>query len=249
MPELPAAERQGNFKEVELGFDEAAGRAEAARCLNCGVCCECGQCVEACLAKAVDHAQHEVRDLSVGAVIVATGSEPFDPSALANVYPYRSCPNVVTSLEFERLLSASGPTMGHLARPSDGTEPKKVAWLQCVGSRDINRSGNGYCSSVCCMFAIKDAMIAKEHANGGLDCTIFYMDIRTFGKEYEKYYLRARDQAGVRFSPPGCTASTRPGRTARSGCATWTTRRTCGRRPSTWWCSRSACRCPETCRR
>jgi heterodisulfide reductase subunit A-like polyferredoxin len=89
--------------------------------------------------------------------------------------------------------------MGHLVRPSDGKEPKKIAWLQCVGSRDINRSGNGYCSSVCCMYAIKDAMIAKEHAHGELDCAVFYMDIRTFGKEYEKYYLRARDKAGVRF--------------------------------------------------
>jgi len=89
--------------------------------------------------------------------------------------------------------------MGHLVRPSDGKEPKKVAWLQCVGSRDINRSGNGYCSSVCCMYAIKDAMIAKDHAHGDLDCAIFYMDIRTFGKDYEKYYTRAKETAGVRF--------------------------------------------------
>ncbi len=106
---------------------------------------------------------------------------------------------MVTSLEFERLLSASGPTMGHLVRPSDGKEPKKIAWLQCVGSRDINRSGNSYCSSVCCMYAIKDAMIAKDHAHGELDCAIFYMDIRTFGKDYEKYFTRAKDTAGVRF--------------------------------------------------
>ena len=200
MPELPVAARRGNFKEVELGYDEAAGREEASRCINCGFCCECGQCAGACLAHAVDHGQKpQVRDIEVGSVILSTGSEPFDPSTLTNVYPYRSCPNVVTSLEFERLLSASGPTMGRLVRPSDGKEPKKIAWLQCVGSRDINRSGNGYCSSVCCMYAIKDAMIAKEHAHGELDCVIFYMDIRTFGKEYEKYYLRARDQAGVRF--------------------------------------------------
>jgi heterodisulfide reductase subunit A-like polyferredoxin len=200
MPELAAAERRGNFREVELGFDEPTGRGEAERCVNCGGCSECGECVTACLAKAVDHSQREtVRDLEVGAVVVATGSEPFDPSTLTNVYPYPGCPNVVTSLQFERLLSASGPTMGHLVRPSDGREPKTIAWLQCVGSRDINRSGNGYCSSVCCMYAIKDAMIAKEHAKGGLDCTIFNMDIRSFGKEYEKYYLRARDRAGVRF--------------------------------------------------
>ncbi len=105
----------------------------------------------------------------------------------------------MTSLEFERLLSASGPTMGHLVRPSDEKEPKRIAWLQCVGSRDTNRCGNGYCSSVCCMYAIKDAMIAKEHAHGDLDCAIFNMDIRTFGKDYEKYYLRAKDKAGVRF--------------------------------------------------
>jgi heterodisulfide reductase subunit A-like polyferredoxin len=200
MPELPVAERQGNFREVELGYDEAEGRGEAGRCINCGYCCECGQCVSACLAKAVDHGQQPaVRDLQVGSVIVCTGSKPFDPAVLTNVYPYSKCPNVLTSLEFERILSASGPTMGHLVRPSDGKEPKKIAWLQCVGSRDINRSGNGYCSSVCCMYAIKDAMIAKEHAHGELDCAVFYMDIRTFGKEYEKYYLRARDKAGVRF--------------------------------------------------
>jgi heterodisulfide reductase subunit A-like polyferredoxin len=200
MPELPVAERQANFMEVELGYDEAAGRGEADRCINCGYCCECLQCVEACLAKAVVHDQKPVeREIQIGSVILCPGSHPFDPALLENVYPYRKCPNVVTSLEFERLLSASGPTMGHLVRPSDGKEPKKIAWLQCVGSRDINRSGNGYCSSVCCMYAIKDAMIAKEHAHGDLDCAIFYMDIRTFGKEYEKYYLRARHNAGVRF--------------------------------------------------
>jgi heterodisulfide reductase subunit A-like polyferredoxin len=200
MPELAVESRRGNFQEVELGYAEDAGRAEADRCLNCGYCSECRQCVTACLAHAVDHGQEPaVRELAVGSVILATGSEPYDPAALVNVYPYRSCPNVVTSLEFERLLSASGPTLGHLVRPSDNAEPKKIAWLQCVGSRDINRSGNGYCSSVCCMYAIKDAMIAKEHAHGDLDCAIFYMDIRTFGKEYEKYYNRARDKAGVRF--------------------------------------------------
>ena len=168
--------------------------------MNCGYCCECLQCVDACLAKAVDHQQVPVtRDIQVGSVILCPGSEPFDPAVLANVYPYQKNPDVVTSLEFERLLSASGPTMGHLVRPSDGKEPKKIAWLQCVGSRDINRSGNGYCSSVCCMYAIKDAMIAKDHAHGELDCAIFYMDIRTFGKDYEKYYTRAKDTAGVRF--------------------------------------------------
>jgi heterodisulfide reductase subunit A-like polyferredoxin len=202
MPELPLEKRQGNFNEVELGYEEAAGQAEAGRCLNCGYCCECYQCVEACLADAIDHSQQdEILELEVGSVVMCPGSEPYDPSdpsSLENVYHYKSLPNVLTSLEFERILSASGPTMGHLKKPSDGQEPKKIAWLQCVGSRDTNQCGNGYCSSVCCMYAIKDSMIAKEHAGGDLDCVVFNMDIRTFGKDYEKYYNRAKD-AGIRF--------------------------------------------------
>jgi heterodisulfide reductase subunit A-like polyferredoxin len=200
MPELAPAERQGNFKEVELGYDETAGKEEAGRCLNCGYCCECLQCVDACLAHAVDHSQLAVeKELDVGAVLLCTGSDPYDPSSLDQFYHYKTNPNVLTSLEFERILSASGPTMGHLERPSDNKEPKKIAWLQCVGSRDNNQCGNGYCSSVCCMYAIKDAMIAKEHAHAELDCAIFNMDIRTFGKDYEAYYHRAKDNSGVRF--------------------------------------------------
>ncbi|MGD8470418.1 MAG: FAD-dependent oxidoreductase, partial [Desulfobacteraceae bacterium] len=199
MPELPVEKRRGNFSEVELGYEETAGQAEAARCLNCGYCCECYRCVEACLANAIDHSQQEeILDLEIGSVILCPGSEPYDPAPLENVYHYKANPNVVTSLEFERILSASGPTMGHLKRPSDDREPRKIAWLQCVGSRDSNQCGNSYCSSVCCMYAIKDSMIAKEHAGEELDCVIFNMDIRTFGKEYEKYYLRAKD-TGIRF--------------------------------------------------
>ncbi len=200
MPELPVKKRAGNFQEVELGYDEASGQAEAGRCLNCGYCSECFQCVDACLAEAIDHSQVRAdKEIEVGSVVLCTGSEPFNPSDLEIFYHYKSNPNVLTSLEFERILSASGPTMGHLVRPFDEKEPKKIAWLQCVGSRDNNQCGNGYCSSVCCMYAIKDAMIAKEHAHGDLDCAIFNMDIRTFGKDYEKYYLRAKDKEGVRF--------------------------------------------------
>ncbi len=200
MPELSPEKRSAGFDEVELGFDENAGKQEAGRCLNCGYCSECYQCVDACLANAVIHDQEaRKRQIDVGAVVLCPGSEPYDPSALDEFYNYKTRPNVVTSLEFERILSASGPTMGHLVRPSDNTEPKKIAWLQCVGSRDTNKCGNGYCSSVCCMYAIKDAMIAKEHSDGDLDCVIFNMDIRTFGKDYEKYFLRARDKEGVRF--------------------------------------------------
>ena len=193
--------RECNFLEVSFGYEESEAKTEAERCLRCGICSECYQCVTACLAGAVDHDQQPIeRDLRIGSVILSTGSEPYDPGALAEFYQYKINPNVMTSLEFERILSASGPTMGHLVRPTDEKEPQKIAWLQCVGSRDTNRCGNGYCSSVCCMYAIKDAMIAKEHAKGDLDCTIFNMDIRTFGKDYEKYYLRAKDQEGVKFN-------------------------------------------------
>ncbi|MCJ7687051.1 MAG: FAD-dependent oxidoreductase, partial [Desulfobacteraceae bacterium] len=110
-----------------------------------------------------------------------------------------SYPNVVTSMEFERILSATGPYQGHLQRPSDGKAPDKIAWLQCVGSRDINRCDHSYCSSVCCMYAVKEAVIAKEHSEHDLDAAIFFMDMRTYGKDFERYYDRAKDEQGVRF--------------------------------------------------
>ncbi len=192
--------RECNFLEVTFGYDETEAKTEADRCLRCGICSECYQCVKACLAEAIDHTQQsEDKEITVGSVILSAGTELYDPGELAQFYHYGKNPNVMTSLEFERILSASGPTMGHLVRPSDEKEPKKIAWLQCVGSRDTNRCGNGYCSSVCCMYAIKDAMIAKEHSKEELDAAIFYMDIRTFGKDYEKYYDRARNKEGVRF--------------------------------------------------
>jgi len=202
MPELPLAERTGNFKEVELGYEEGPGREEAGRCLNCGYCCECFQCVEACKAGAVTLETHSQRSenlsINVGSVIMAPGFQAFDPSQF-ETYRYAACPNVVTSMEFERILSATGPFQGHLQRPSDGREPRKIAWLQCVGSRDINRCDHSYCSSVCCMYAIKEAVIAKEHAEHDLDAAIFFMDMRTYGKDFEKYYERARNEQGVRF--------------------------------------------------
>ena len=126
------------------------------------------------------------------------GFEPFDPSKF-DTYSYAQHPNVITSMEMERILSASGPTGGHLVRLSDHKEPKKIAWFQCVGSRDLNRCDNAYCSSVCCMYAIKEAVIAKEHAGDDLDCAIFYMDMRTHGKDFERFYDRAREKSGVRF--------------------------------------------------
>ncbi len=155
--------------------------------------------MDACLAKAVNHDMiAEYKSINVGAIILAPGFTPFDPTA-HKTYPYASHPNVVTSLEFERILSASGPFEGHLVRPSDHKEPDKIAWLQCVGSRDINCSDHSYCSSVCCMYTNKQTVIAKEHSTKPLDAAVFFMDMRTHGKEFEKYYMRTKDEKGVRF--------------------------------------------------
>ncbi|MCK4485627.1 MAG: FAD-dependent oxidoreductase [Desulfobacterales bacterium] len=199
IPTLDVAERRESFKECNLSLDEEAAKREAARCLDCGVCCECFQCVEACKAQAINHAMTDrLFDINVGSVILSLGSETFDPSGL-DTYSYAQFPNVVTSMEFERILSATGPYEGHLRRPSDQKEPQKIAWLQCIGSRDINRCDHPYCSSVCCMYAIKEAVIAKEHAEHDLDTAIFFIDMRTYGKEFEGYYDRAREDHGVRF--------------------------------------------------
>ena len=160
---------------------------------------ECKICAEFCGVDAIDHTmEDEIVELDVGSIILAPGFEPFDPSKFDS-YIYAQHPNVITAMEMERMLSASGPTGGHLIRMSDHQDPKKIAWFQCVGSRDLNRCDNSYCSSVCCMYAIKEAVIAKEHAGDDLDCAIFYMDMRTHGKDFERFYDTARDKHGVRF--------------------------------------------------
>ena len=202
MPRISIEERKTGFTEVELGLGEAAAKAEAQKCLNCMVCCECLECVKACKAEAVTaktHAQKdEIVQIDVGSVILAPGFKLFDPSKF-DTYSYARHPNVITSMEMERILSASGPTMGHLVRKSDSKKPAKIAWLQCVGSRDMNRCDNLYCSSVCCMYAVKEAVIAKEHSGNDLDCAVFFMDMRTPGKDFEKYYTDAKNKHGVRF--------------------------------------------------
>jgi len=197
MPALPPEVSSTCFAEIAQGYSEEQAQAEAERCLNCGLCSECMQCVAACQAGAFLHGQQpQSVEVGVGAVVLAPGFKTFDPSG-CETYHYGKFPNVVTSLEFERILSAAGPFGGHLVRPSDHREPKKIAWLQCVGSRDAKH--HPYCSSVCCMYAIKQAEIAKEHSRGGLEATIFFMDMRTCGKEFEKYYQRAKTEHGVRF--------------------------------------------------
>jgi heterodisulfide reductase subunit A len=160
---------------------------------------KCKACEKFCPTGAVDFSQVDVdKEISVGAVILAPGFKSYDPTKYA-AYHYANFPNVVTGLEFERILAAAGPFQGHLVRPSDHKEPTRIAWLQCVGSRDLNHCDNSHCSAICCMYAIKEAIIAKEHSKEPLDAAIFFMDMRTHGKEFEKYYWRARDEFGIRF--------------------------------------------------
>ncbi|AEG60924.1 FAD-dependent oxidoreductase [Desulforamulus ruminis] len=194
----PAQRRSAGSEEVCLGYTPEQAQAEAERCLNCAVCSECMQCVDACLPKAIDHSmQDRELELEVGALVMNPGFKPYDPTDL-KLYGYGRLPNVVTSIQFERILSASGPFSGHMVRPSDHKEPAKIAWIQCVGSRN-ERIGKGYCSSVCCMYAIKQAIIAKEHSHDPLEATLFYMDMRTPGKDFERYQNRAKEEHGVRF--------------------------------------------------
>ena len=197
MPTIPVEERTSGFKEIELGLPEEVAKKEASRCLACGICSECMQCVAACKAEAIDHCmQEEVTELKVGSVILSPGFDEFDPSPLYQ-YGYKQYPNVVTSIEFERMLSASGPYQGELLRPSDKKPPQRIAWIQCVGSRDESLH-RGYCSSVCCTYAIKEAIIAKEHSHSDLEEAIFFMDVRTHGKDFDRFYERGKT-AGIEF--------------------------------------------------
>ncbi len=162
---------------------------------------ECGVCKEFCEAEAIDYEQAEKKiELNVGSVILSPGYEIFDAKIKEDL-GYGLYPNVVTSLEFERILSASGPFEGKVLRPSDETGPKRIGFIQCVGSRDTERD---YCSSVCCMYATKEAIIAKEHAGEDLQCDIYIMDMRAFSKGFDEYYQRAKELGVdyIRCRPP-----------------------------------------------
>jgi heterodisulfide reductase subunit A-like polyferredoxin len=196
LPELSVLQRQHNFAEVEGGYDDASAQAEASRCLACGVCSECMSCVFACGVQAIDHDMTAWEEkVAVGAVILAPGYQIYR-AELSQEYGYGRYANVVTSLQFERLLSASGPTLGHIRRPSDEQTPRRIAFLQCIGSRD---QSHDYCSAVCCMYAAKEAVMAKQH-HPDLDVQVFMMDARAFSKGYWSYFERAQQQYGVRFS-------------------------------------------------
>jgi heterodisulfide reductase subunit A-like polyferredoxin len=194
MSVLDAESRRQSFDEVSIGYTEEQAIEEAMRCLQCGICAECLSCYYECAAGAIDHNElaHEY-DIDVGSVIVATGFENYD-ARLSSEYGFMRFPNVITGMQFERVLSPSGPYSGHLIRPSDGHEPKRIAWIQCVGSRSVDRN---WCSAVCCMHSTKQALIAQEH-NPGTESTIFFIDYRAYGKGFEAYYERAQAE-GVRY--------------------------------------------------
>lgn len=158
---------------------------------------KCRICEKFCETKAIDHNQKEkIIDLEVGSIILAAGLTEFD-AVLKDEYGYKTFPNVVTSIEFERYLSASGPTHGHILRPSDQVEPKRIGFIQCVGSRD-SQIGNEYCSAICCMQAAKDAIILTEHLSG-VETSVFCMDVRAYGKNFDKFIDRAEQEYRTRF--------------------------------------------------
>ena len=195
MPEVEVGTRVKTFDEVQLGFTEEMAVQEAKRCLSCRRCLGCGVCADVCEAEAIDYSiPPTVERVKVGAVILSPGFDEYDPRHKGE-YGYGRYPNVVSSIEFERMLSATGPYSSTVMRPSDGDIPQKIAFIQCVGSRDMDHP---YCSSVCCMYATKEAIIAKEHLEG-IETTIFYMDIRAFGKGFDSYYERAQSQFGVKY--------------------------------------------------
>lgn len=200
--------------EVQNDFDMGLGMRKAIympmpqavpRCVTIDKenCIECGLCEKVCQAGAVDRTQEPKEvELNVGAIIVATGFNQYDPSEIRE-YGYKRHRNVLTALEFERWVCASGPVAGHLIRPSDGRIPKRVAFIQCVGSRS-SKTGSPFCSSVCCMYATKEALIIREH-DPRAEVYIFYNELRAFGKGFQEFVNRAEDEWDVRYirSRPG----------------------------------------------
>jgi heterodisulfide reductase subunit A2 len=193
--------RMGQRKAIYLKYSQTVPLKYAIDAENCLYLAKgkCQACVKFCPTGAINFKdQKAMITRNVGAVILAPGYKAFDPSGLT-AYGYGRIPDVVTGLEYERLLSASGPNQGHLLRPSDRKEPRKIAWIQCVGSRNSTPGGNPYCSTVCCMYAVKQALVTAEHSSGDdLSQTIFYMDLRSHNKEFENYYNNAKG-AGVKF--------------------------------------------------
>jgi heterodisulfide reductase subunit A len=193
-------ERTGSFEEVDLNFSEAEAQKESQRCLNCGICSECMECVRVCEPNAIDHTMKpEEIEVKVGSIILATGYDTFNPSRMKQ-YGYGKYANVFTSLEFERLSNATGPTGGDILIRDEKDEftrvPQSVAILHCVGSRDVNY--HEYCSRVCCMYALKYTHLIKEKVGHDTKIYDFYIDQRCFGKGYEEFYRRCQEE-GTNF--------------------------------------------------
>jgi len=159
---------------------------------------KCRICEGVCQHDAIDlHQESEKIEINVGAIVLSPGYDPFDPK-LRGDYGYGTMENVVTSMDFERLLCATGPHEGEVLRPSDKQHPEKIAWIQCVGSRQVIPGGNSYCSGVCCAYTQKQVILAKDH-DADIEATVFHNDIRSFGKDFERFYHRAESLPGVRF--------------------------------------------------
>ena len=195
MPLRSAAERIKSFNEVESGFDEKKAVEEANRCLNCAVCSECLLCVTACERKAVHHEmKEEIVEVNVGNILLATGYREFDPSVMQK-YGYGRLDNVITGLEFERIVNSAGPTGGKILL-KNGEEPKSIAIVHCVGSRDINH--HEYCSSVCCMYSLKFSHLLREHLPKA-EVYEFYIDIRAPRKGFEEFYNRILKEGTILY--------------------------------------------------
>jgi len=190
---IPPGERINNFREVDLAITEEQAFAEAERCLECGVCSECLECVAVCERGAVNHdLQDQIEEFTVGTIILATGFDDFDPSQ-APEYGYGVHENVITAMEFERLINTSGPTSGQVLL-ANGEKPKSVAIIHCVGSRDDRY--HEYCSRACCMYSLKLAQLVHDYVDA--EVHEVYRDMRTFGKDYEEFYNRTKAK-GVHF--------------------------------------------------
>ncbi|MCD4743733.1 MAG: FAD-dependent oxidoreductase, partial [Desulfobacteraceae bacterium] len=197
---MDAQKRSACFEEETNGFTVESALKESERCLNCGECCECMECVSVCEANAIDHTmKEEIEEIKVGSIILATGYDVIDPEPIKQ-FGYGTYPNVYTSLEFERISNATGPTGGEILIRDKSLaftkKPKSVALLHCIGSRDVNY--HEYCSRVCCMYALKYSHLIKEKAGHDTEVYDFYIDMRCFGEGYEEFYRRCQEE-GTNF--------------------------------------------------
>jgi heterodisulfide reductase subunit A len=200
--ELPDAYQRGMLLRKAV-YKVASRAAPNTYVIDRGPYCDdCGRCVEVCPTKAIDlNEQPRLLSVNVGAIILALGFKVYDASGMEEL-GYGRFANVVDAMQYERLASRSGPTEGVITRPSDNEKPRSVAWLQCIGSRDSSAASlqdNSFCSSICCMYATKEAMLAKQRLGGDVDCTIFMMEQRAFNKGYYSYFTKARDNHDISY--------------------------------------------------